>query len=474
MKSKMSERSSQQPLPFTELTAISPIDGRYRHITQELAPFTSEYALIKTRFEIEAKYLVALSKLGLTRKLKKEEIKRLNTFGENISTEDAQKVKEIEDETRHDVKAMERAFREMVQGSSLEDLTEWIHFGLTSEDVNNLSYRLMVKRATEEVCIPTLDELIAQLAQRTESYRALPMQARTHGQPAVTTTLGKEFGVFATRLNGEVRKLEVVKLTGKINGAVGNYNALRFVAPNVNWEEFSESFVQSLGLKPNLITTQINPYEDVIEYFQAIQRINSTISDFDSDMWRYISDDWLVQEVRKGEVGSSTMPQKVNPINFENSEGNLKIANSYADLFTRMLSESRLQRDLRDSTVIRNIGSALAHSLIGYTNTLEGLARIRPNGEKIAEDLNSDWAILTEAVQIYLRRVGVEDPYSLVAQLARGERIDQAAWQNWIDKLPVSDEHKAKLHELTPQTYIGDAVKLSDLAGRITRRSRKR
>lgn len=468
MKTKVKARPK-----LTELTAITPIDGRYRDRIVELAPYVSEYNLIRTRFEVEAKYLIALSDVDLIRKLSQQERRRLNSLGDGIDLKDAAKVKKIEEETRHDVKAMEKAFRQMVAGTSLEDLTEMIHFGLTSEDVNNLAYRLMLKRATDDICIPTVDKLVDELVVHADQFKATPMLGRTHGQAAVPTTVGKELVVFAERLNNQVRKLAMQKLSGKLTGAVGNFNALEFVDPRTDWIKFSSDFVNSLGLEPNLTTTQINPYEDIIEYFQNYQRINGVIIDFNQDMWRYISDDWFIQEVKKGEVGSSTMPQKVNPIDFENSEGNLTIANGLFETLSRKLAISRLQRDLSDSTTIRNIGTLLAYSLAGYKSVLAGLSRVRPNQEKIKSDLNRDWLILSEGVQTLLRKAGTEDPYSLVASLARGEHLDQDQWQQWVNSLPIDSEQKAKLRKLTPQTYIGLAVELTERAIKKIKSSRK-
>ena len=452
------------PLPLTELTAISPIDGRYGNRTQELRPFVSEFALIKTRMGVEAKYLIALSDVGVVRKLTDVERKRLLSFGETLRLPEAEKIKLIEEETRHDVKAMERAFRTMLSGTSLEDVTEMVHFGLTSEDVNNLSYRLMLKRATENVSIPTLDELTDELVARGQQYRE-SMLGRTHGQGAVPTIIGKEFINFAARVNKETRKLEKQKLTGKLTGAVGNLNALRAAYPNVDWIIFSEKFVKSFGLEPNLTTTQINPYEDIIEYLQNHQRINGIIMDFDQDMWRYISDDWIIQEVKKGEVGSSTMPQKVNPIDFENSEGNVQVANSLILGLSTKLPVSRLQRDLSDSTSIRNLGSVLAYGLIGYKSTLAGLSRIRPNLKEINARLNEDWSILAEGAQTILRRAGVKDPYSLMADLTRGGHINgQKEWTKLVDGLDIGENERNELKRLTPETYIGYAPELTDRA----------
>ena len=453
------------PLPLTELTAISPIDGRYGERTQELRPLVSEYALIKTRVEVEAKYLIALSDVGVVRKLTQDEKKRLNSFGSELSLENAGKIKKIEEETRHDVKAMERVFRSMLSGTSLENVTEKVHFGLTSEDVNNISYRLMLKRATEDVSIPAIDKFTNELVMRAEQHKATPMLARTHGQAAVPTTLGKEVVNFASRLNKETRKLEKQELTGKLTGAVGNFNALKIAYPDIDWISFSENFVRSFGLEPNLTTTQINPYEDMVEYFQNYIRINNILIDFDQDVWRYISDNWFVQQAKKGEVGSSTMPQKVNPIDFENSEGNLGIANAIFEFFSRKLPISRLQRDLSDSTVIRNIGTALGFSLIAYKSVAGGLSRVAPNLDEIKKRLNEDWSILTEGAQTLLRLDGVEDPYSLMVKLTRGGHINgQEEWINLIDGLEIEADQKTNLKKLTPRTYIGLAVKLTERA----------
>lgn len=455
----------QKKLPPTKLTAITTLDGRYGDRTQELRPLVSEYALIKTRVEVEAKYLIALSEVGVVRKLTQAEKKRLNSFGTDLTLDSAEEIKTIEEETRHDVKAMEKAFRKILSDTSLRDVTEMVHFGLTSEDVNNISYRLMLKRSTENINIPIIDKFINELVARAEQHKATPMLARTHGQGAVPTTLGKEIVNFASRLNKETQKLKKQKLTGKLTGAVGNFNALKTAYPDIDWIAFSEKFAKSFELEPNLITTQINPYEDMVEYFQNYIRINNVLIDFDQDVWRYISDNWLVQEVKKGEVGSSTMPQKVNPIDFENSEGNLGLANAIFEFFSRKLPISRLQRDLSDSTVIRNIGTALAFSLVAYKSVTGGLSRVAPNLDELEKCLNKDWSILTEGAQTLLRRDGVEDPYSLMVQLTRGGHINgQEEWIKLVDNLEIEDYQKNNLKELTPQKYIGLAVELTEKA----------
>lgn len=450
----------KQALLLSELTAITPLDGRYRAKIQELANYTSEYNLIKTRIEIEVKYLIALSDFKVIRKLTQKEKNFLIDFETKLSLEDAKKVKKIEEETRHDVKAMERVFRKKLEGTSLSDLIEMIHFGLTSEDINNLSYRLILKRATHEVVLPILREIIDELTKRANEYKSIPMLARTHGQAAVPTTVGKELAVFAIRLNDQVKQLEKLNLKGKLNGAVGNYNALSLAYPDIDWIIFSQKFISSLSLLPNLLTIQINLYDDMISYFQNCQRINNILIDFDQDMWRYISDNWLVQKKVRGEIGSSTMPQKINPIDFENSEGNLGMANGIFEFFARKLGISRLQRDLSDSTVIRNIGTALGFSLMGYKSVMSGLSRVEPNLNQIEEDLNSDYSILTEGVQTILRKNRVKDPYSLIATLTRGGHINQKGWKEWINNLPIDKETKMLLEKLTPSSYIGLAEKL--------------
>lgn len=461
------------PLPLTELTAISPIDGRYRERTEPLAQYTSEFALIKTRMEVEAKYLIALSDVDVARPLKKDERARLSSFGGDLSLEDAQKVKQIENETRHDVKAMERTFRTMLAGTSMEDLTEMVHMGLTSEDVNNISYRLMLQRATNMIAIPAMDRVVDEIIDRADKYKAVPMLARTHGQAAVPTTVGKELSVFASRANREIRTLEQTNLRGKLTGAVGNLNALVTAYPEVDWIAFSAKFVESFGLEPNLSTTQIAPYEDIAAYFHNYMRLNRVFVDFDQDMWRYISDGWIMQEARPGEVGSSTMPQKVNPIDFENSEGNFAMANGVFATMADKLQVSRLQRDLSDSTVIRNLGVPLAYSLIGYTSILAGLPRTAINITEIAEAVGKDWSILAEPAQTIMRTQGIEDPYTMMSDATRGKKVDEAAWKEIVRDLDVSDEIKTRLLDLTPQKYIGSAIKLTEMAIDEIKASRK-
>lgn len=441
---------------MSRLLSISPLSGRYRDKIEELKEFTSEYALIKTRVEIEVKYLIALSKIKLVNVSTAEKKKLLNIVQE-FDLKDAKKIKKIEERTKHDLKAVEFYLR----GFLNKDAAEMLHFGLTSEDVNNIAYRLMLRSASKKVIIPTIEQLHKTIYQHSRVYKYIPMLARTHGQPAVPTTLGKEFAVFVSRLSSGLNKLNKIKFTGKLNGAVGNYNTLSFAYPKINWVKFTKSFVRSFELEPNLITTQINSFEDIIEYFQNIQRVNGILLDLNQDLWRYISDGWLVLRSQKGQVGSSTMPQKINPIDFENSEGNLKLANGLIEVFSRELPISRLQRDLSNSTIIRNIGTVLGYCLLAYKSCLAGLSKIAVNREQISEDLNSDWSILSEALQTILRVEHVEDAYSKVLEKTKGKHLTEKDWKELVQSLKISQKNKKKLLTLSPSTYLGLATKLT-------------
>jgi adenylosuccinate lyase len=444
------------------ITALNPLDGRYKDKTEALSPFLSEYALIKYRVEIEIKYLLALSKNKIIRELTQKEQELLTSIYADFSVEDAIKVKAIEEETRHDVKAIEKYLRNKFNESSLKDIAEMIHFGLTSEDVNNIIYRLMLKDALEKVVLPKLSELNNELKTRAKKYKTIVILGRTHGQAAIPTTFGKEMAVFYARLARELTSLEKPELTGKLNGAIGNFNSFYFADPEVDWIKFSTSFIYSLGLLPNLITTQINPFEDVIALLQTLQRANGILLDFNQDMWRYISDGWLKLAVKEKEVGSSTMPQKVNPIDFENSEGNLILANGLMQAMIDKLYISRLQRDLTNSTIIRNLGTVLGYSLLAYKSALTGLARTDVNVDKINEDLNHDWSILSEGLQTFLRKEGFTEAYDYVKKNVRGKQMDKKAWEDLIRSLPLDEKQKEKLLKLTPTNYIGVAEKLVD------------
>ncbi len=446
--------------PLTELSAISPLDGRYREKTKELSNYLSEYSLIKLRLEIEVKYLIFLSENQITRKLLKKEITLLETIISDFSLKEAQKIKQIESETRHDIKAVEKYLREKFKKTSLSDISEYIHFGLTSEDVNNISQRLMLKSALEEIIIPLISLIDNSFKEKAVKYRKTPMLARTHGQNAVGTTFGKEIFVFYSRINKELINIKKLRLTGKLNGAVGNFNSLYFVFPNKNWISLSRRFISSLGLIPNNATTQINSFEDIIAVLQTIERINGILIDFDQDIWRYISDGWLKLAVKEKEVGSSTMPQKVNPIDFENSEGNLIIANGLSKTMSEKLYLSRLQRDLSNSTVIRNMGSLLGYSLLGYKSIISGLSRIDVDEQKMMEELNKDWSILTEALQTYLRSKKFNDSYYFVSSFSKGKKLDENTWTDLINKLEIPDKDKKELLKLKPSNYLGLAEKI--------------
>lgn len=447
---------------LSELTAVSPLDGRYRKHLEKLSEYTSEFALIKTRIEVEVEYFKALSESEVVRKITNQEEEILEGIVDGFDVVEAEKVKKLEDEIKHDVKAMEVYVRQELEDTTLKDTVEFIHFGLTSEDINNISYRLILKRALDRVILPAIMELHQGIHIRSREHKDLAILARTHGQPAVPTTLGKEFAVIANRLKKQIDKLEEATLTGKLNGAVGNFNALAFAYDDVDWPAFSKKFIKSLGLEPNMLTTQINPPEDLIEVFQILIRINGIVSDFDQDMWLYISDGWFVQEAREKEAGSSVMPQKINPIFFENSQGNIQSANDLLTGLSLTLPISRLQRDLIDSTRLRNISTVLGYSLIGYKNATEGLSRCRANREEIEKALDSDWTILAEAVQTFLRAKGVGDPYNLIKSHVRGKHMGEAEWKELVENLPVDAEDQKKLLTLTPSNYTGLVSELID------------
>lgn len=438
-----------------KLLAISPIDGRYSESVEELIYYSSEFGIIKNRIEIEINYLIKLSESNIIRRFTQKEITILENIYLNFNLEDAEKIKKIEDKTRHDVKAIEYYLKDRLTKSALNDVLEFIHFGLTTWDINNISERIMLKAAIENVILQNLKKLNNEILRQTQLYKDLTILGRTHGQAAIPTTLGKELNVFKLRLDKEINILEDIKFYGKLNGAIGNYNAFYFTYPNINWGKFSKEFLASFNLKQNESTNQIAPYEDIIFAFQTIQRINNILLNFNQDMWRYISDNWLVQENKKEEIGSSTMPQKINPIMFENSEGNIIIANSLIEGFISKLAISRLQRDLSGSTIVRNFGMALAYSLLAYKNCYSGLIRVKANKTKILEDLNFDWSILSEAVQIYLKKTGVKNSYEIIKDFTRGEKMKKEDYLNMIEKLPLNNDQKIELKKLTPETYIG-------------------
>ncbi len=449
------------------LEAVTPIDGRYRKVASPLAAYFSEAALIRYRLIVEGEYLIALSeekslRLRAFTKAEKKYIRSLYT----IAPEEAQKVKDFEAVTNHDVKAVEYFMKEKLKTSSLKSEVEWIHFALTSEDTNNLAYALMLSESVRDVIVPSLETIKQLLDGVASQNKSLAMLARTHGQSASPTTLGKEFKVFAARLERQLDALRTHHVLAKLNGATGNYNAQVVAYPKLNWKKFTTDFIAKLNkernthLEPNLITTQIEPHDTYAELFDQMRRINTILIDLDQDLWRYISDGWITQKTKEGEVGSSTMPHKVNPIDFENSEGNLGIANALFGHFSLKLPISRLQRDLTDSTVERNFGTAFAHSLVGYASLLKGLGKISPYAEKITSDLENHQEVIAEAIQTILRREGISMPYEALKVLTRGKKVTKEDFKQFVNNLDVSDALKKELLKITPQNYIGLADKL--------------
>ena len=449
------------------LTAISPIDGRYRGKTAELANYFSEYALIKYRVQVEIEYFIALCELPLPQ-LKNFDstlFNQLRSIYQEFSEDDAQRVKDIEKVTNHDVKAVEYFIKEkldeMEKGGLgegyFEQSREFIHFGLTSQDINNTSVPLSVKDALNEVFIPQVEELIAQLNSYAEEWKDVPMLAKTHGQPASPTRLGKEIMVFVYRLTEQLNALKACKFTAKFGGATGNYNAHHVAYPEYDWKAFGNKFVaEKLGLEREQYTTQISNYDHLGGVFDAIRRINTIIIDLDRDFWMYISMEYFKQKIKAGEVGSSAMPHKVNPIDYENSEGNLGIANAILQFLAQKLPVSRLQRDLTDSTVLRNIGVPLGHSVIAIQSTLKGLRKLILNPEALQADLDNTWAVVAEAIQTILRREAYPHPYEALKALTRtNKHMDQNTIHEFIQTLEVSDAVKAELMAITPGNYTG-------------------
>ncbi len=443
------------------LQAINPLDGRYSEKTQELAKYVSEEGLIRERVSAECTYFIMLSEYGVIRDLTTEENAVLVSINSAMSFEDILRVKEIEKTTNHDVKSVEVWLREYFSKTSLADITGFFHYCLTSEDINNVAYRLQLQKSKDDIIVPAVNKIIDFIMDFARKYRGMPMLGRTHGQPAIPTTVGKEMVNFAVRLKKESKIFENFKLTAKMNGAVGCYNAHYLIEPDIGWISFSQEYATRLGLKSNLFTTQINAPEDIIECLQILQRINGILIDLCQDMWRYISDDWFKQQKKDGEVGSSTMAQKVNPIDFENGEANLQQSNAIIAGFVSKLPISRLQRDLSDSSTLRNIGPILGYNLVACKSILRGLGKISPNEPVITSALNNNWAILSEPVQLVLKKYSeVDDPYSLVKAFFRGQQINQTDYQNYIDSLPLAARIKESLKNLTPQEYFGLAPDL--------------
>ena len=447
-------------MKLNELTAISPIDGRYRGKTKDLAAYFSEYALIKYRVRVEIEYFIALCQLPLPQLegFDTNLFERLRDIYRNFSENDAQRVKDIEKVTNHDVKGVEYFIQEELDRiGGLDAYKEFIHFGLTSQDINNTSVPLTVKDALNEVLYPQVEELIAQLKEYAEEWKNIPMLAKTHGQPASPTRLGKEVMVYVYRLTEQLAQLKACKITAKFGGATGNYNAHHVAYPEYDWKAFGNKFVsESLGLEREEWTTQISNYDNLGAIFDAMKRINTIIIDLDRDFWMYISMEYFKQKIKAGEVGSSAMPHKVNPIDFENSEGNLGMANAILAFLSQKLPVSRLQRDLTDSTVLRNVGVPMGHMVISLQSTLKGLRKLLLNEDAINRDLDNCWAVCAEGIQTILRREAYPHPYEALKALTRtNAAITAESISNFIDTLEVSDSVKAELRAITPHTYTG-------------------
>ncbi|GGD53742.1 adenylosuccinate lyase [Lacimicrobium alkaliphilum] len=453
-------------MELSSLTAVSPVDGRYGSKTLELRSIFSEFGLIKFRVQVEVRWLQKLAGIeGIPEvpAFSAEANTLLDKIVEDFSEADAQRIKDIERTTNHDVKAVEYFLKEKVAGSTeLNNVTEFIHFACTSEDINNLSHALMLKTARDEVILPYFDKLIGELGRMAKEYKSIAMMARTHGQPASPTTMGKEMANVMVRLKRQRDQLAQVELLGKLNGAVGNYNAHLSAYPQLDWEHISEQFVTSLGVQWNAYTTQIEPHDYIAEMFDAIARFNTILMDFDRDIWAYIALGHFKQKTVAGEIGSSTMPHKVNPIDFENSEGNLGLANAIFDHLSAKLPISRWQRDLTDSTVLRNLGVAVGYSLIAYQASLKGISKLEVNEASLAAELDANWELLAEPVQTVMRRYGIEKPYEKLKELTRGKRINQQKLAEFIETLELPQAAKAELKALTPAGYVGKAEALVD------------
>lgn len=446
-------------MQLNELNAISPIDGRYRRVTKELHKYFSEAALIRYRVSVEVQYFISLCKLPLPQLegFSQDDFNHLRKLYIDFSEADAQRVKEIEKTTNHDVKAVEYFIKEKLSGSDFADKLEFIHFGLTSQDINNTAIPLSLKDAMEEVYLPEINEVISELNGFALEWKDIPMLAKTHGQSASPTRLGKEIMVFAERLKEQYNALVNVPFAAKFGGATGNFNAHHIAYPHIDWVDFSNEFVNdTLGLYRSQVTTQVEHYDHLAALFDAMKRINNILLDLDRDLWAYISMDYFKQKIKEGEVGSSAMPHKVNPIDFENSEGNLGIANALFEHFAAKLPISRLQRDLTDSTVLRNIGVPIAHTLLAIKSLQKGLGKLLINKEKIKDDLNNNWPVVAEAIQTVLRREAYPKPYEALKDLTRSnDKITAESIATFIDGLNVSDEIKKELKNITPFSYTG-------------------
>lgn len=448
------------------ITAISPIDGRYAGKVAPLAEAFSEYALLKNRVKVEVLWLIALCNeqtIPECRCLTATEEQTLRQLIIDFTPEEAEKIKKIEAVTNHDVKAVEYYLKEKISATTLEELSEFIHFACTSEDINNLSHALMLKDGLQ-ILVPQQQQMIDTIGQLAREYKDVAMLARTHGQTASPTTIGKELAVFSARLQGQSARIAEIKLLGKLNGAVGNFNAHLSAYPNVDWVGLTGNLIRDeLGLEQNLFTTQIEPHDYMAELFDALSRWNTILIDFNRDIWTYISMAYFGQKTIQGEVGSSTMPHKVNPIDFENSEGNCGLANAIFQHLSAKLPISRLQRDLTDSTVLRNMGVGFGYSMIAYQSTLKGLSKLTLNRTKLAEDLDHAWEVLAEPIQTVMRKAGIDKPYEKLKELTRGQAIDAQAIRTFVEQLELTPADKQRLLEMSPASYTGMANTLVDL-----------
>jgi len=454
-------------MELSALTAVSPVDGRYGSKTISLRSIFSEYGLLKYRTIVEIRWLQKLSATAGIPEVpafSDQANEFLNQIAENFGEEDAARIKEIERTTNHDVKAVEYFLKEKVAAMpELNAVSEFIHFACTSEDINNTSHALMLKEARDTVILPEIRNIIDAIVKLSQEYRDIPLLSRTHGQPASPSTMGKEMANVAYRMERQYKQIANVEILGKINGAVGNYNAHLSAYPELDWHKFSEEFItESLGVTWNPYTTQIEPHDYIAELFDAIARFNTILIDFDRDVWGYIALGHFKQRTIAGEIGSSTMPHKVNPIDFENSEGNLGLANAVFTHLAQKLPVSRWQRDLTDSTVLRNLGVGVGYAIIGYTSTLKGISKLEVNRDALLAELDKNWEVLAEPVQTVMRRYGIEKPYEKLKELTRGKRVDGEAMRNFIEGLEIPAEEKARLKEMTPASYIGYAIELTD------------
>ena len=444
-------------MKINSINAISPIDGRYSNQTSNLQDFFSEKALIKYRLKIEIEYFIRLTELKIDglKSWKKSNNKLLRKIYTDFDEKNALEIKEIEKTTNHDVKAVEYFLKNKFKSLRFEKFSEFVHFGLTSQDINNTAIPLSIKDYIKSYKL-LIQSLLKLIKQKSKEYKNISMLARTHGQPASPTRLGKEFEVFEVRINEQIKQLNNIPFSAKFGGATGNFNAHHLTFPKINWKKFAESFMKDLGLKLSFPTTQIEHYDNLASLFDNLKRINTIIIDFNQDMWLYISMDYFKQKIKKGEIGSSAMPHKVNPIDFENSEGNLGLANSIFNHLSAKLPISRLQRDLTDSTVLRNIGVPIAHTIIGINSTIKGINKLLVNSDKINEDLENNWIVIAEGIQNILRKEGYPNPYELLKDLTRNnKKINQDTFTKFINSLDISEKLKKDLKKITPYNYTG-------------------